>query len=288
MVFATVAALIAGSTTVSPQAGCPVPSAVAAEVKRLGAGSALDQVGTADVATQGGDLRIVIRDKSGAALGSRTLPAPVDCQARAALAAVLIAAWAGEWIKTNLGSPPVAPAVDLLSTVPPAGSPPPHIDLDAFGFGIHDGGAGAFGGGLQAGLRWQTLGFVVVVEGSTDRQRALGPVHARYNFLRAGPGLMARRQWSLAFADAVVVPEVVRNTISGVGLGRPLAVTSWNVCADLRLRFGLSLGRVSPFVYMGGSWTFLEEHLRVYDRPDSTSLPRANIAAGLGISLTLR
>jgi hypothetical protein len=288
MVFATFAAFVAGSITVAPQAACPAQAAVSAEVDRLGARRTLEQVGDAEVTVEGNNLGILIRDGSGAALGSRTVVAPVDCQARAELAAVLIAAWTGEWIKTSLGSPPAAPAVDRISIAPPAGSQPPHVDLDAFGFGIDDGDAGAFGGGLQAGLRWQTIGLVLVVEGSTNRQRALGPVYARYRFLRAGPGLMARRQWSLAFVDAALVPEVVRNTISGVGLSLPQDVTAWNVAADLRLRFGLSLGRVSPFVYMGASWSFLQEHLRVHDSNDSTSLPRANIAAGLGISLTLR
>src|SRR5664279_4570498 len=106
MVFATVAALVAGSITVAPPATCPVQAAVAAEVERLGARRTLEQVGDAEVTVAGDNLRILIRDGSGAVLGSRTVAAPVDCDARAEVAAVLIAAWTGEWIKTNLGNQP--------------------------------------------------------------------------------------------------------------------------------------------------------------------------------------
>ena len=90
---------------VAPQAACPAQAAVAAVVERLGARQTLEQVGDAEVTVEGDNLRILIRDGSGAALGSRTVAAPVNCQARAEVAAVLIAAWTGEWIKTSLGNP---------------------------------------------------------------------------------------------------------------------------------------------------------------------------------------
>jgi hypothetical protein len=291
MVFAAVAVLVAGGITVLPRAACPSQATVAAEIDRLGARPSLAEVGNAEVAVRDGNLRIMIRDGAGGVLGSRIVPAPVDCESRAKLAAVLIAAWTGDWIKTNFGSQPrptVPPAPQVSLAAQAQGlAEQVHIDVGAFGFGIHDGDAGAVGGGVQAGLRWHTLGLAVVAEGSSDRQRALGPAYARYSFLRAGAGLSARRQWSRTFADVVLVPEIVRYALSGVGLSVPRGVASWNLCADLRFRFGLSFGRISPFAYVGASWTLLKDDLRVYDGTDSTALPRANLAAGLGISLTL-
>jgi hypothetical protein len=286
MVFATVAAFVAGSITVTPHATCPAQAAVAAEIDRLGARRTLEQVGAAEVMAEGGNLRILIHDGSGAALGSRTVAAPVDCQARAELAAVLIAAWTGEWTKTSLGSEPGRPSVVPAS--PESTAERLHLDIAALGFGMHDGDAGAWGGGALAEFRRQRLGVVVLVDGVAERRRSLGPGQARYSFLRAGPGASARQQWTWGFADIALVPEIVRYAIAGTGLVSERSVVSWALWADLRVRFGLSFGPVSPFAYVGGSWSFLRQTLALDGGGDPIVLSRANLAAGLGISLTLR
>jgi hypothetical protein len=286
MVYATVAVLLAGSIAVAPQAACPAQSTVAAEVARLGARRTLEQVGAAEVTVEGDSLRILIRDGSGAALGSRTVVAPVDCQARAELAAVLIAAWTGEWIKTSLGSEPGRPAAvpatseSIVERL--------RLDIAALGFGMHDGDAGAWGGGALVEVRRQKLGVVVLGDGVAERRRALGPGQARYRLLRAGAGGSARQQWGWVFADVSLVPELVRYAIAGEGLVSEKSTVSWALWADLRVRFGLSLGAISPFVYAGGSWSFLHQTLALDGGGDPVVLSRANLAAGLGISMTLR
>jgi hypothetical protein len=286
MVFATVAALVAGSITVAPQAACPAQAAVAAVVERLGARQTLEQVGDAEVTVEGDNLRILIRDGSGVALGSRTVAAPVNCQARAEVAAVLIAAWTGEWIKTSLGNPSGGPAAVPVSL----GSSAEwlHIDIAALGFGMHDGDAGSWGGGALADFHRQRLGVVVLADGLAERQRSLGPGQARYSLLRAGAGASARQQWRWGFADLAVVPAIARYAIAGIGLVPPKTVVSWALWADLRVRFGLTFGPVSPFVYVGGSWSFLRQRLTLDSGADPIVLSRANLATGLGISLALR
>jgi len=286
MVFATVAALFAGSITVAPPATCPVQAAVAAEVERLGARRTLEQVGDAEVTVAGDNLRILIRDGSGAVLGSRTVAAPVDCDARAEVAAVLIAAWTGEWIKTNLGNQPERAAVLPKPSAPTVERL--HIDIAALGFGMRDGDAGSWGGGGLAVFHRQTLGLVVLADGLAERQRALGPGQARYGLLRAGAGASARQQWTWGFADAALVPEIARYAIAGAGLVPERRVVRWAVWADLRVRFGLAFGPVAPFVFVGGSWSFLSQRLELDDKSDPIVLSQANLAAGLGISVSLR
>jgi hypothetical protein len=286
MVLATVAALLAGAITVAPRAACPAQAAIAAGVDRLGARQALEQVGDAEVTVEGDNLRILIRDESGAALGSRTVAAPADCDARAEVAAVLIAAWTGEWIKTNLGNQPQRPAVAPQPSA--ATAERVHVDIAALGFGMHDGDAGAWGGGAWAGFRRQTFGVVVLADGVMERQRALGPGQARYSLGRAGAGMSARQSWTWGFAEVALLPEIARYAIAGAGLVTPKTTVSWALWADLRVRFGLTFGPVSPFAYVGGSWSFLHQTLTLDDGSDPIVLSKANLAAGLGISLALR
>lgn len=292
MLSATIVALVAGGLTVSPPTGCPAAASVAAEIDRLGGTGALDEVGDAEVVVERHELRIQIRDRDGATLGSRTVAAPTDCKARAALAAVLITAWTGEWMRTNivrqLSTVPVV-ALSVTSTPPAGTASHPHIEVAAFGFGIHDGDAGGWGGGAQVDARWQALGVFVVAEASADRERAIRPVTARYGFVRSGAGLCVRQQWGRGFADVGLGPEIVRYAFSGTSMARPNNVVSWQAWADLRLRVGVSFGAVSPFAYVGGSWSFVRQRLTLEDPgAEPIALSRANVAAGLGISVTLR
>jgi hypothetical protein len=69
-------------------------------------------------------MHVVMRDHDGAVLGSRDVDGPADCAARAALAAVLIGAWTGDFIRTSLGrgggSPaPTSPPASARVTAPP-------------------------------------------------------------------------------------------------------------------------------------------------------------------------
>jgi hypothetical protein len=271
--------------------GCPTKATVAAEIDRLGAAVALDQVGNAEVVVDRGELRILIRDRGAAVLGSRSVAAPTDCQARAALAAVLIAAWTGDWMRTSLNSqssPTLVAEPSVTSTPAGAHADQLHVAIDAFAFALHDGDAGGWGGGARVDVRWQALGLFAVGEKSADRRRALGPVSAQYNFVRSGVGLCARQQWSGVFADAAVAPEIVRYAISGAGMASANDVVSWQAWADLRARLGVSFGSISPFLYASSSWSFVQQRLILDNRTDAITLSRANFAAGLGISVTVR
>jgi len=108
MALAFLTTLLATAISVVPASECPSSAAIASELERLGALAALEQVGAAEIAVEQAWLRIEIRDQRGIVLGGRRVSAPADCAARASLAAVLIAAWTGEWIATNLGEPPGA------------------------------------------------------------------------------------------------------------------------------------------------------------------------------------
>jgi hypothetical protein len=363
MLYAAVASFLAGAISVTPADGCPAAAAIADELGRLGALAALAQVGTAEVEAGQPQLHIVIRDRQGIVLGSRTVEAPADCSARAALAAVLIAAWTGDWIKTNMGGAATAPALGggaaqpaprethvqakptraqpswpSLAPLPaapgdetalvrtaaapeaavvpppvvddsprpssapaaspsPAASPPApaqsafapvHAELAALVFGMHDGDAGTFGGGVAAALSRRAYFLVALVEGVAERQRSLPPGSAGYGQLRMGIGAGARKSWRRVFVDLALVPELAHYALRGIDLTGSQSVVAWGFVADGRARLGFAWGRVAPFTYVGANWSLLRERLWVDGQPGPVTLSRANLAAGLGISFTVR
>ncbi len=89
--------LCAATAAAAPAASCPERHDVEQEIDRLGAASALALKGTTDVSVDGGGMRIVLRGRDGKVLGAREVAAPEACQERAVVAAVVIAAWLGEW-----------------------------------------------------------------------------------------------------------------------------------------------------------------------------------------------
>jgi hypothetical protein len=74
-------------------------------------------------------------------------------------------------------------------------------------------------------------------------------------------------------------------TLNGKQLATGRSATAWGVAADLRARFGLTLGRVAPFLFAGGSYDLREERLTLDDRPQTiVTLSRWNVSAGAGLA----
>src|SRR5258707_13118014 len=96
-VFAAAILALATPALAAPAPSCPERHDVEQELDRLGAAPALAQRGTPDVSVGDGGMRIVLRGRDGKVLGMREIAAPEACQERAVVAAVVIAAWLGEW-----------------------------------------------------------------------------------------------------------------------------------------------------------------------------------------------
>ena len=119
--------LLAWAVTVSPMGTtCPSRDAVAAELDRLGAVAALANLGSPEITVKDTKMRVVLRGRDGSTLGTREVAAPEDCNERATVAAVFIAAWVGAWTTTPLDE---AQAVKLDANpnpaVFPSSFPPP-------------------------------------------------------------------------------------------------------------------------------------------------------------------
>jgi hypothetical protein len=160
------------------------------------------------------------------------------------------------------------------------------VEVGGFGFAIHDGDAGAFGGGVQVGYRfsrWFAIG--ARLEGSGQRERAMVTGSAAYRLYDLGLGLTAWKEVGPLWGDLSVFPELTLLTVEGRNLNPGKSVARWGAAADARLSLGLVLGPWRPFIFVAGSYAFLAERLTLEDYPEqSLSLSRGNVSVGLGLA----
>ena len=181
------------AVTVIPNDGCPASEAIDANLERLGALTLLSQLGTAEVRVEGPSLYVSLRDRRGEPIGARAVAAVGDCAGRAALVAAVIAAFVGDWAQTEIARPqPAAPAATRKADAVPAAAPataeaggvpaaaaakllrPWHAELGVMALGLYDGDVGGFGLGGRVDLGRGAWTLAGLVEGSFDRQQALG------------------------------------------------------------------------------------------------------------------
>ena len=283
-------------TASAPSPTCPERHDVEHELDRLGAAPALALKGTPDVTVNDGGMRIVLRGRDGKVLGEREVAAPEACQERAVVAAVVIAAWLGEWSGTEpraAAAPPAAPPAVAVSAPAPAAAPPrrsmpPRLELAVFGSAVHDGDAAtwAAGGEIAYGLGDR---FSVTAQGHTtgERTQSLGPGEGAYQSRGFGAGVSWRRRFGRAVLDAGLGPEALRTAVRGERLAIPRSATAWTLAIDGRIRLGLALGPLVPFVYAGTTYGISTSRLTLDDRPNEVTLSRWNLAAGLGLLFSL-
>jgi len=162
-------------------------------------------------------------------------------------------------------------------------------EVGGFGFWIHDGNAGAFGGGVQSDYRfsrWLAMG--AWLEGSGEREQALligGP--ATYRLYDLGFGPTVWQEVGPIFGDLTVAPELTLLTIKTVLMvrGQPgPSLTRWGAAAEAHLRLGLVLGPLRPFIFVAGSYALTAERLNLYYLEQGTTLARGNVRLGLGLA----
>lgn len=297
MVGASASAFVLAVALASPAPTCPERHDVEHELNRLGAAPALALKGTPDVTVNDSGMHIVLRGRDGKVLGEREVAAPEACQERAVVAAVVIAAWLGEWSagEPRAATPRPTAAPPILTAAAPAPPPPsprrsrlPRLELAAFGSAVHDGDAAtwAAGGELAYGLGDR---FSVTAQGHAtgERTQALGPGQAAYQSWGFGAGISWRRRFGRAVLDAGLGPEALRTALQGEGLLTPRRATAWTLAIDGRIRLGLALSRIVPFVYAGTAYGITTTRLTLDDRLDRVTLSHWNVAAGLGLLFSL-
>ena len=261
----------------SAPAICPTASQMDAALQGLGEDATVDRLGDSEVTVAGGTMRIVLRNRTGALLGVREVPAPAECAKRVSVAAVLLAAWAKTWDETAL-----APA----ERAEVSGPRRTHDVELGIGFGgSADGDARAPSGGLLAGLQlYRGLGAAMAADLAGQRQVALGQWAATYLVSRVGLGLALRVQPGLVWADVALLPQITRLSVEGKNLMTPHAAAVWGASVEGRGRIGLRWGGLAPFASIAVNRALGRQTLTLDDRPDSARLSSWDIGVVLGVS----
>jgi hypothetical protein len=186
----------------------------------------------------------------------------------------------------TLSGAPVRGGLPMLMERSPAvgGRVRRRVDVAALVFGVHDGDEGTWGIGAQVdyGLG-SRVSVVARGEGSGERIRPLGPGQAVYRVLRFGVGIAVRRASGPVFLDADITPEAVRLALRGEGLPTTHDPTIWGWALDGRVRLGLRLAPIVPFIFGDAGYALTTARLRLDDRPASVTLSRWSLAAGAGL-----
>jgi hypothetical protein len=128
------------------------------------------------------------------------------------------------------------------------------------------------------------LNLAALFEATGERERTLGPGLAAYRTFHLGVGAGVVRARGRFFGEAGIFPELTLLTLNGRQLSPGRSATAWGAAADLRVRLGLRVGRVAPFLFAGASYALRGEHLTLDDRPQNITLSRWNVSAGAGLA----
>ena len=296
------AALIATDVTAAPPpAACPTQAELDAELARVGAvGIAPPEI------TVGGDrMRVVLRGRDGAPVGTRDVQAPATCHERATVAAVLVATWMGIWPKapeaasasekpTNpTGNPesstaaPTSLSAPAAAESPPAPSAAPHERKAEYGLALVaaiDSNSSATGIAIEVRQRLagSLRGFAGLLA-TTERNQNVGPAVAGYLRPALEAGAVVR------IGRGRVQGEVGASGRLGILFvrGKDLPVThsaahvAPGAAASLRLIFAGR--RFSPFASATSAYWFGERRLTLDDDGAVAELPRWDFGLGIGL-----
>jgi hypothetical protein len=160
-------------------------------------------------------------------------------------------------------------------------------EVGGFGFGIHDGKVGAWGGGVEAGYRlsrWWTV--AAWFEGSGAREQALPRSSATYRRYDLGVGFAVGKTVEPLFADLSLLPELTWLAVEGEKISSGHSENRWGVAASARIRVGLLIGSWCPFVFVAGSYDLTDEQFSFDGNHgyDILTIPGGNASYGLGLA----
>ena len=96
-------------------------------------------------------------------------------------------------------------------------------------------------------------------------------------------GVALSRATGRVFLDGGIAPEVVRLALHGEGLVTARDATIWGLTLEGRVRLGLRLAPMVPFIFGDTGYALTTARLTLDNRPYSVTLSRWNLAAGVGL-----
>lgn len=269
---------------------CPSDAELETELARAGAGD----VPAPELEVGEDRMRVVLRGRDGALLGSREVEAPASCRERAAVAAVLVATWMGIWPAAPAPAPPrdapppaepVAPATPIVTEVASASVPPARaIELGLHVGGAHDGSAAALAAAVE--LRRAVSGplrVAIAASATSERDRNIGGAHAGYLRPAIEVGPVVRLGRSALQGEVGASARLGLLVVRGKDLAIAHRVSHPVPGAATSMRLVLARRQVSPFLAAGFGYWFVRQRLTLDDDGATAELPRWDVTASMGL-----
>jgi hypothetical protein len=277
-VFLLIAAAV---VEVESPSGCPNGADVQAQVASLiddgGASFAPDHV---LISSEGTQLVIQLKGQGNLPTIQRVLPASGSCSDRAYTAAVIIARWETEiHHEVTLRPPPASPPV--------VAAQPSHVLWDVGGgFVTFVAGGAAFGGMLEAAVSGGEAGpgarVSVAFANSRNESLGMGTTSWRRVLVAAGGRYRIARGNLRADITADLVGGFL--SLSGTGYPQNMSDSGFDPGLSAGARLGRTWGKVEAWVSASGVGWLKEERLHVSGLGTVSSLPRAEVLLGAGLS----
>ena len=273
--------IAAAIVEVESPSGCPASAEVNAHLDRMlentGKSFAPDRV---LIHTEGAKLSIQLTGQGRLPTISRELDAAGSCSDRAYAAAVIIARWETEIHRELvIRPPPAAPAAVVAE--------PSHAQWDVGGgFVTFVAGGAAFGGMLEAAVARAEAGLgariAVAFASSRDESLGMGQASWRRVLVQAGGRYRIARGRVRADLNVDVVGGFL--SLSGAGFPQNMDDSDFDPGVSAGARVGRTWGALEAWVSAAGVGWLKEERLHVNGLTSVTSLPRAELLLGAGLS----
>jgi len=285
--------------TVEGESACPRPDEVARAVDPLlSLGERGAVAGRAELVPDGPFLRLRLLRLDGTLLSEKQLATEPSCAAMAETVAVVLAAWAAQL----QGDMPYA--FEMPARVEQRATPEPPVvaaPLPAPAPAARS-WHGTVGAGLLASFQLATLAPGVAIDvrawradgpwggklalfGTGAHTQSLDPGSASWRRIGAAAGILHHQSWgSLSLDEALeLVPASL--FVRGNNYSETHTTQTWDLGLAAGIRLGLALGRLEPWIELGGTDWLLAQFIEVTGITQQKTLPRFEAQAGAGIAV---
>lgn len=285
--------------TVQGESVCPRPDEVARALDSLlspGDRGAIH--GRAELVPDGPSVRLRLMRPDGTLLSEKQLSAEPSCAAMAETAAVVLAAWAAQLqadmpyvfempLRVGKQAAPEQPMVAAASPSPAPAARPWNGTVGAGLFASFQPAtiAPALAIDVRARRADSSWGGKLALFGTGAHVQSLDPGNATWRRIGASAGILHQQSWRSLSLDEVLALVPALLFVQGSDYTEAHSTRTWDLGAETRVRLGLAVGRVEPWIEVGATGWFRSQVIEVTGIAQQKTLPRFEAQAGAGIAI---
>jgi hypothetical protein len=300
MLAISVAWLWTAAMTVQGESVCPRPDDVARALDPLLSPSDRGTIpGSAELVPDGPFVRLRLLRPDGTLVSEKQVPAEPSCAAMAETVAVVLAAWVAQ-LQADMpyafempvhagkkadGQPPVVAAEAAPAPAPEARRWKGTVGAGLFASFQPATLAPALAIDVQARRANSAWGGMLGLFGTGAHAQSLDPGSATWRRIGASAGVSHQHSWRTLSLDEGVALMPALLFVQGNNYSESNRTQTWDLGAEARVRLGVALGRVEPWIEVGATGWFRSQVIDVTGIAQQRTLPRFEAQAGAGIAV---